>query len=65
MTRAAADWLAYAATPVFAAMAILTAAHAGPAPFCGDAGWSLGGMAPMYALMAAVHAQPWLRRMTR
>ena len=60
-----ADRLGYAATPVFAAMAVLSAAHAGPPLLCGGDGWALGGMAPMYALMSAFHATPWLRRRPR
>jgi hypothetical protein len=59
-----ADWLALAASPTFAAMALLalvpggdparllcSAAHASP----------LGGMATMYLLMSAFHMAPWLR----
>ena len=61
VARTAADRLAYAATPTFALMAALTAADAGPALLCGGSGWGVGGMAPMYALMALVHAGPWLR----
>ncbi len=57
----AADWLGLAATPTFAAMALLTSAggsggmHAGPS----------GGMALMYLLMGAFHAPPWLRLISR
>lgn len=59
----AADAMAHAAAPVFAAMAVLTAAHAAPPLLCGGDGWVLGGMAPMYALMSAFHTGPWLRRL--
>ena len=61
----AADGLRLAASPTFAVMALLTAgapadmicsaAHASP----------LSGMAPMYLLMSAFHAGPWLRLLSR
>jgi hypothetical protein len=60
----AAGWLGLAAAPVFATMALLTATlDSGPAAMlCSAAhGWPLGGMVPMYVLMSAVHAAPWLR----
>jgi len=66
--RGMADLLCLAAAPVFAAMALLTAATAGaPHMLCAPsasplAAW-LGGMTPMYLLMAAVHVAPWLRLM--
>jgi hypothetical protein len=60
----AAGWLSLAAAPTFAIMALLTgvlgggpldavcaAAHASP----------LSGMVPMYLLMSAFHAAPWLK----
>jgi hypothetical protein len=58
-------WLYLAATPVFALMALLTA-FLGAAPgdvFCGSGqgALSLTGMVPMYALMSAFHATPWIR----
>jgi hypothetical protein len=62
-TLGAAGWLRLAATPIFAAMALLTgvlgggprvmlcsATHASP----------LSGMVPMYVLMSAFHSAPWL-----
>jgi hypothetical protein len=63
-TSGIADWLSLAATPTFAAMALLT-------PFldstqdalCSSAhGMSpLSGMVPMYLLMSAFHLAPWLK----
>ena len=63
----ASDWLALAASPTFALMAVLTLligdSHA--ALICGQAGASLlTGMAPMYLLMAAFHLPPWFRLTT-
>jgi hypothetical protein len=60
----AAGWLCLAATPVFAMMAVLTAAFGGDMPMICSAGpdaFPLGGMVPMYLLMSAFHAAPWLR----
>ena len=63
--RSAADGLALAAAPTFAVMALLTAVSTdGPLGMlcsAGPAGSLLGGMAPMYLLMSAFHAPPWLR----
>lgn len=59
----AADGLALAASPTFAVMALLTSVGSGHADVVCSAGhgsW-IAGMAPMYWLMAAFHAQPWLR----
>ena len=66
MPRDPADLLGLAAAPTFAAMALLTAAHGGPAdPLCLAASSPLPmpGMAAMYALMAVFHSAPWLRRL--
>jgi hypothetical protein len=61
--RVAADWLGLAAAPTFAAMALMTAALGGPEPLCSAPHISspFGGMVPMYLLMSAFHAGPWLR----
>jgi hypothetical protein len=58
-------WLALAATPAFAIMALLTGVHDVSIPdmLCSatrDAS-PLSGMAPMYWLMSAFHLAPWLR----
>ena len=58
------DWLGFAATPAFAAMALATAVFGGrTAMICSatSGGWPLDGMVPMYLLMAGFHARPWLR----
>jgi hypothetical protein len=64
----AADWLRLAAAPTFATMALLTGVIGGGAPdgLCSaqDAS-ALTGMVPMYLLMSAFHATPWLRLITR
>ena len=60
----AADWLCLAAAPTFAIMAVLTAAAGGGAPdlLCSAAHAApLSGMVPMYLLMSAFHAAPWLK----
>ena len=58
----AADRLCLAAAPTFAVMALLTAVLGGGAPdvLCAAAS-PFGGMVPMYLLMSAFHAAPWLR----
>ena len=61
--RRLARWLALAATPTFAIMAVLTAlAGNGPAEMLCGAGQGslLGGMVPMYLLMSAFHGAAWL-----
>jgi hypothetical protein len=65
MRSGGADWLCLAATPIFAIMALLTAVHGDGqmAVMCSampDAS-PLDGMAPMYLLMSAFHAAPWLK----
>ena len=63
-TSRAANWLSLAASPTFALMALQTICFGdGQADLlCSTVGASpLGGMVPMYLLMAAFHATPWLR----
>lgn len=55
-----ADALALAASPTFAAMALLTAAFGDPAEMLCAASSPLSGMVTMYLLMSAFHARPWL-----
>jgi hypothetical protein len=60
----AASWLAFAASPAFAVMALLSAVSGGDAPalLCGAAhGSPFTGMTLMYLLMSAFHAGPWLK----
>jgi hypothetical protein len=60
----AAGWLALAAAPTFAIMALLTAVIGSGAPenLCSPTHASvIGGMVPMYLLMSAFHAAPWLK----
>ena len=65
----AADWLSLAAAPTFAVMALLTAVlSGGPLDMlCGAApdASPLTGMIPMYVLMSAFHAAPWLKLISR
>ena len=61
----AVDYLSLAAAPTFAFMALLTGlwGTADMARICSgaqDARW-LSGMTPMYWLMSAFHAAPWLK----
>ena len=57
----AADWLALAAAPGFALMALLSARGGGAVEMLCGAASPLGGMTAMYLLMSVVHAGPWLR----
>lgn len=53
--------LPFAASPTFAAMALLTGWGGAPPDICASGGGAwLGGMVPMYLLMSAFHAGPWL-----
>lgn len=60
-----AGWLSLAAAPTFATMALLTGVLSGGQPdmLCAAAHdpWPLSGMVPMYLLMSAFHAAPWLK----
>ncbi len=65
VARVAADWLGLAAAPGFATMAILAICLSGGMdPLCSAThqGSLMSGMVPMYLLMSAFHAGPWLRR---
>jgi hypothetical protein len=58
------NWLGLAAAPTFAAMALLTFGAGGDADMmCSvvHGASPLGGMVPMYVLMSAFHAGPWVR----
>jgi hypothetical protein len=61
----AAEWLSFAAAPTFALMALFTGIPDGGVHEMSCSGAthlvSLGGMAPMYALMSAFHLRTWLR----
>ncbi|MBN9234804.1 MULTISPECIES: hypothetical protein [Phyllobacteriaceae] len=57
------DWLCLAATPTFAAMALLSAVTGGADMICSSMADALplNGMVMMYLLMSAFHLPPWLR----
>jgi hypothetical protein len=62
IARVTADWLGLAAAPVFVTMALMTVCLGGGAePLCSAHGSLISGMVPMYLLMSAFHAGPWLR----
>jgi hypothetical protein len=61
-----AGWLRLAASPAFAVMALISGAGGQPDMLCSAAHASpLSGMVPMYLLMSAVHAGPWLALVAR
>ncbi len=63
VARRAAGFLHLAAAPTFAVMALVTGVLGGGADvMCSAAAASpFGGMVPMYLLMSAFHAAPWLK----
>lgn len=62
-----AAWLARAAAPSFAAMALISAVDAPTMAVCtaGPAILPLDGMTAMYLLMALFHLPPWLKLAAR
>lgn len=61
-----AGWLALAAAPGFAAMALVSGLGGGQAAFCmGPGPFGLDAMTAMYLLMSLSHLPPWLRRAAR
>jgi len=67
--RGAAGWLALAAAPSFAIMALVVGAmgESEPDMLCSamHGGSMLGGMIPMYFLMSVFHSSPWLKLISR
>jgi hypothetical protein len=59
----AAGWLALAASPTFALMAVLSAADTMPMALCAPEPrlLPLDGMTAMYVLMGLFHLPPWLK----
>lgn len=61
--RSPAGWLALAAAPTFAAMALVSATGGAPMALCTGGGpLPLDGMTAMYLLMSLFHLPPWLKR---
>jgi hypothetical protein len=63
----AAGWLALAASPVFALMALVAAFDAARPAFCasGSGILPIDGMTAMYLLMSLFHLAPWLKLASR
>ena len=65
----AARWLGLAAAPTFGIMALLTGVQSSGQPdvLCSamQNASPLGGMVPMYLLMAAFHLSPWLKLISK
>jgi hypothetical protein len=61
--RGAGDWIALAAAPTFAIMALLTGLGGAHDMLCSSAHDAslLSDMMPMYLLMSAFHSAPWLK----
>jgi membrane associated rhomboid family serine protease len=62
------EWVALAAAPIFAIMALATGVLGGypmDMPCSAGHGAALGGMVPMYLLMSAFHSAPWLKLIGR
>ena len=61
--RGAAGWLAIAASPTFALMALIAANDASRMALCASGASSLpvDGMTAMYLLMSLFHLPPWLK----
>lgn len=61
--RGVLDYLTLAAAPVFAAMALISAADAPPIALCsaGSTVLPIDGMTAMYLLMSFFHLPPWLK----
>ena len=60
-----ANCLCLAASPCFAAMALVSTIGADADPICsaGRGPFQLGGMAAMYCMMCAFHLPAWLRKL--
>ncbi|MBH0236380.1 hypothetical protein [Methylobrevis albus] len=58
-----AGWLALAAAPTFAVMALVEVTHARPPALCAPVAGLLpiDGMTAMYLLMSVFHLPPWLK----
>ena len=67
--RGVAGWLALAAAPSFAMMALVMGVlgESEPDILCSamHGGSMLGGMIPMYLLMSVFHSSPWLKLISR